>query len=265
MSREKPVDDGRGRSPEQILREADQTLAFAREGLQKLLTEWVKPNIADLGLRPEDAGVVNQMIAAENQQTIAEYRNGQRLIAVFGCATTIIVQNLAHQVDGFDEWWAPRSQDMAADPLMEFFYKSRSEILKHGTLRANGFDVRFLVSPDFKEVARIVATAKFDGAGPQTHMGLDASTWSPFQCGTAYLDWLDRIVGEAWTRFSDPALRGEPEELPGEPDLQPRAETVVMQRFVTNIVTGETRPYDEPIIEKRLPEESPDGAGTDKD
>jgi hypothetical protein len=53
-------------------------------------------------------------------------------IIVFGRPVTNIMQNLRSKVIGFDIWHQPYVQSMKNDPVTNFFYKSRSEILKEG-------------------------------------------------------------------------------------------------------------------------------------
>lgn len=51
---------------------------------------------------------------------------------VFGRAVTNVIQTLRNSVEGFDEWYIPHGEAMSRDPLMRFFYKLRSQILKEG-------------------------------------------------------------------------------------------------------------------------------------
>jgi hypothetical protein len=61
---------------------------------------------------------------------------GLRNLVVFGRAVTNVLQNLRATEEGdFDEWYKPFVDEMRADPLMRFFYKLRSEILKKGRTR----------------------------------------------------------------------------------------------------------------------------------
>ena len=52
-------------------------------------------------------------------------------VVVFGRAVTNALQNLrTFDSHAFDEWYGPWRQEMQGDPLLRWFYKLRSEILK---------------------------------------------------------------------------------------------------------------------------------------
>jgi len=55
-------------------------------------------------------------------------------LIVFGRAVTNVLQNLRGLTPEFEQWYKPYKEKMQADPLMKFFYKQRSEILKEGKL-----------------------------------------------------------------------------------------------------------------------------------
>jgi hypothetical protein len=59
---------------------------------------------------------------------------GLRNVIVFGRAVTNVLQNLRPIQLGFDKWYQAKVVEMGNDPLMQFFYKLRSEILKEGSL-----------------------------------------------------------------------------------------------------------------------------------
>lgn len=63
---------------------------------------------------------------------------GLRNIVVFGVATTQAVQNLRSAVgkDVFNAWYEPIQQEMKNDPLLKYFWRLRSQILKEGTAGA---------------------------------------------------------------------------------------------------------------------------------
>lgn len=52
---------------------------------------------------------------------------------VFGRAVTNVLENLRSKDPRFDDWYAPISAELSADPLMKYFYKLRSQILKQGS------------------------------------------------------------------------------------------------------------------------------------
>lgn len=55
-------------------------------------------------------------------------------LIVFGRAITNVLQNLRSVEPGFDGWYNKYVEEMKSDPLMRFFYMSRSEVLKEGKL-----------------------------------------------------------------------------------------------------------------------------------
>jgi hypothetical protein len=59
---------------------------------------------------------------------------GLRNLIVFGRAVTNVLQNLRPIWPEFDSWYQPYVAEMRADPLLRYFYKLRSEILKEGRL-----------------------------------------------------------------------------------------------------------------------------------
>lgn len=72
---------------------------------------------------------------------------GLRNLIVFGRAVTNVLQNLrSTEGDHFENWYVPFQEEMQSDPVMRYFYKLRSIILKQGTLNVqtsmylNSFD-----------------------------------------------------------------------------------------------------------------------------
>jgi hypothetical protein len=59
---------------------------------------------------------------------------GLRNLIVFGRAVTNVLQKLRSVATEFDAWYQPWVERMRADPIMAYFYKLRSEILKEGRL-----------------------------------------------------------------------------------------------------------------------------------
>ena len=70
------------------------------------------------------------MSSSQSKNRIVGIRN----LIVFGRAVTNVLQNLRGLAPEFDQWYTPYKDEMEADPLMKFFYKKRSEILKEGKL-----------------------------------------------------------------------------------------------------------------------------------
>jgi hypothetical protein len=74
-------------------------------------------------------------IAELGAQDVARPDPSRRLagllnVAVFGRAVTNVLQNLRTQASGFEEWYAPKVEEMRADPLLRYFYGLRTSSLK---------------------------------------------------------------------------------------------------------------------------------------
>ena len=97
------------RTAKEILFEAEQHLRVAKFGL------------SDMRGKPErrHAGLYNAI--------------------VFGRSATFALQNLRSVVDGFDEWYEPKQQEMKSDVLMTYFNETRRQI-EHA---AKGPAIRF--------------------------------------------------------------------------------------------------------------------------
>jgi len=63
--------------------------------------------------------------------------SGLRNLIVFGRAVTNILQNLRSIESDFDAWYERYREEMGNDPLMRYFYKLRSKILKEGLLETS--------------------------------------------------------------------------------------------------------------------------------
>jgi hypothetical protein len=70
-------------------------------------------------------------------------------ILVWGRAVTNTLQRIRGIDSGFDEWYAPWQKEMSNDPLLRYFYKMRSKVLKEGedveatgSFYINSFDTR---------------------------------------------------------------------------------------------------------------------------
>jgi hypothetical protein len=60
--------------------------------------------------------------------------SGLRNIIVFGRALTNVLQGLRSTESGFETWYKGYVDEMRNDPLMQYFYKLRSVVLKEGIL-----------------------------------------------------------------------------------------------------------------------------------
>lgn len=74
---------------------------------------------------------LNDLINAHPERKLAGLRN----LVVFGRAVTNVLQNLRSIEPEFDEWYEKYVKEMKEDPLMRYFYKLRSQILKEGVLK----------------------------------------------------------------------------------------------------------------------------------
>lgn len=91
-----------------IIRNAEETLKTAEQGLEDL-------------------------IKGPPERKLSGLRN----LIVFGRAVTNILQNLRSIEPDFDAWYERYRKEMRNDPLMRYFYKLRSKILKEGLLETS--------------------------------------------------------------------------------------------------------------------------------
>lgn len=66
---------------------------------------------------------------------------------VFGRAVTNVIENLRSKDSRFDDWYEPISGSLSADPLMKYFYKLRSKILKQGNSGTSTYTHIYSFSP----------------------------------------------------------------------------------------------------------------------
>ena len=74
---------------------------------------------------------LNELQGDQPERKLAGLRN----LAVFGRAVTNVLQKLRSIEPTFDKWYSKYVAEMKNDPLLKYFYKMRSEILKEGFLR----------------------------------------------------------------------------------------------------------------------------------
>ncbi len=91
-------------------------------------------------------GVVEMMEFALNgireREEPTERRYHLKNFVLHCSSVTHVVQGLRSKVSSFDEWWTSIVAVMDADPLMRYFYKLRTEILKK-----NAYHVSYKISP----------------------------------------------------------------------------------------------------------------------
>jgi hypothetical protein len=195
----------------EILKRCDETLATARFGLE------------DIKSSPE--------------RRLAGLRN----LVVFGRAITNVLQNLRSTEPDFDKWYEPFQKEMENDPLMKYFYRLRSEILKQGNLGTGSYaHIRAFHFPqDLQKVGPPPPNAKsffigdqLGGSGwevimddgsvtkyyvdlpgeigraglhlpeaPDEHLGDKLDNKDIEHLGALYLDYLKRLVEQAKSKF----------------------------------------------------------------
>jgi len=164
-----------------------------------------------------------------------------RSLVVFGRATTNVLQNLRTTEPDFDEWYKKYKEEMESDPLMRYFYKLRSKILKEGLLQTSThvYIKQFNYSADMRRFGPPPPNAKgffigdnLGGSGweiqlpdgstekyyvelpydigsvslhfpepPKFHLGQEIKDTSIEMLSKMYLDYLRRLVQTATERF----------------------------------------------------------------
>jgi hypothetical protein len=186
-------------------------------------------NIAEMGFEMTVSGKLpDRMLGIKN-------------LVVFGRAVTNVLENLRSTEPDFDKWYEKYKKEMQADPLMKYFYKLRSEILKEGRLRVGWkayinlinqpIDER-LFGPPPPNAVRFFTFDSLGGTGwivqlpdgstenyyvnmpsniasisykfpdsPESHLGKAIPDNSVQSLARLYLDYLQQIVKDAKTRF----------------------------------------------------------------
>jgi len=96
------------------------------------------PTVADIIARAEQVLKVAEqglkdLIEGPPERKFAGLMN----LIVFGRAVTNVLQNLRSIKRDFDDWYAHYREEMKNDPLMRYFYRLRSKILKEGILETS--------------------------------------------------------------------------------------------------------------------------------
>lgn len=169
-----------------------------------------------------------------------QQRSSLRNFVVYGRTVTFVLQKLRSVVSDFNEWYEPIRAEMKNDPLLQFFKRLRSEILKEGEDKvatavhirlsmprdiskfgppppgATGFFIGdgeggsgwIVRAPDGTETKHYVevpdeiaeVSFMFDNP-PQVHLGVPISDCSPANLCKLYLAYLTKIVNDAQRRF----------------------------------------------------------------
>ena len=141
----------------------------------------------------EEAGFFLELLAAAGSDVFA-FRCYFSAFVSAARSVTFVLQFVMHGVDGFDEWWGERQDEMRLDPLLRFFVERRNETLKTGETRITGG--MFHIGDDGQPVVRHF----FGGYGP-----LDPFTPVVDDVESAareYLDLLATLVRDCRGRFA---------------------------------------------------------------
>lgn len=76
---------------------------------------------------------MKDLIEGPTERKLAGLRN----LVVFGRAVTNVFQSLRPIEPDFNGWYTKYREEMEADPLMKYFYKLRTKILKEGLLEVS--------------------------------------------------------------------------------------------------------------------------------
>lgn len=167
--------------------------------------------------------------------------SGLRNLVVFGRAVTNVLQNLRSTEPEFDIWYNRYVDEMKSDPLLKYFYKLRSVILKKGILKTSirafirrlefpcdmsrfgpppPFAKSFFIGdqlggtgwevelPDgskmkyYVELPSDIGSASLHFPDPPTHhLGKEIGSYSVEKLSALYIEYLRKMVREAQTKF----------------------------------------------------------------
>lgn len=184
----------RGRSIEERLWNADDTLRAAVHGLELLQPHEVSiddPDALPKMLMGDSLGLSQE----EKFEIARRLHMGLRIATTFGVATTLALQSLRGHAEGFGEWWKPRSSALRSDPLARYLWDMRVEVAHNGT--TGYYHVMTQATIAVEQAQRSVWLAfpnRFDGED-RAHVLIEK-----------YLSELGIIMSDAWTQFS-PATR----------------------------------------------------------
>jgi hypothetical protein len=84
---------------------------------------------------------LNRLIESLDKPAAGQYRDTVARIAIEGRAVTHVAQNLKHCFPDFEQWYEDCRIEMEGDPLCKFFYKLRTDKLKHGDDQISSFSL----------------------------------------------------------------------------------------------------------------------------
>ena len=184
---------------------------------------------AEIGLEMLKSGNPNIMLPGLNN------------LVVFGRAITNVLQQLRSSENEFDLWYTKYREEMKDDPLLKFFYKLRSEILKEGKVpvSTSAYIESFYPDIDLRRIPKppnakaFFIGDRYGGSGwevelpdgtiqkyyvqlpkdigvisllfknpPNKHLGKNIKNKSPENLSELYIEYLRKMVKDAKKHFS---------------------------------------------------------------
>jgi hypothetical protein len=178
----KPVDDAAEEKPGPSDAEIERVLA-QMSNLQKqpsfvLTRAGTMMRLTDLGLADMDSD--------DPDRALSGFVN----MLVFGRAVTSALQNLrSFDQVAFDTWYEPWQKEMKGDPLLRYFYKLRSDILKN----VSSSIVVTLAATGITE--KMPGDITVEGAAlPESHLGRPLTSTKAKDLAQLYVAYLRRLL-----------------------------------------------------------------------
>jgi hypothetical protein len=128
---------------------------------------------------------------------------GLKNVIVYGRAVTNVLQKLRSLDSSFDTWYKKYQTEMQSDPLLRYFYRLRSEVLKEGKLVVSREITNGHINP---QLISILFPKPFNGVKFFICDKLGGSGWEIYlsdgTIGKQYVDFPD-FWGKVNLRFSD--------------------------------------------------------------
>lgn len=201
------------RSPGVILRHARGILATARQGAAQSVPQTVYVPADVVGEVTADNSEMPKLLREATLSVSQVQQSGVHIAVVFGVAATMALQNLRGKVEGFDNWWSPRSSQLQTDELARYFYLLRSVILKEGYLDI--LAVAFTVRGNTGGEAYGVIETRLYGA-PSARNDVELSSVPVADLLTRWLDTVEGFLNEAaekWVPSGSDPMEGFAEEF----------------------------------------------------
>jgi len=153
-----------------------------------VLASWLAP-----GKTVTRAGTMLRMVQ-QGLRDIEEVNEDRKLlgflgVVVFGRSMTFVMQNLrSHDLDAFNNWYAPWQQEMTDDPLMRYFNDLRTRVIHHD---APAISVLLYA---YGENSPPVGSITIEGLPlPQRHLGQPLDDTSMRNLCRLYVAYLERM------------------------------------------------------------------------